>query len=450
MGPAPQFRRRGVGYGDFEEWLLSVKRPTDSQRAAAPNGLDRRQALGGMVLFSLGVSLHGSSFAAPLAQSRIDPFVYPEAFGAIGDGTTDDAAALRDALKTGRRVWIDPAKTYAFGSQLAPPTNGGCVGGGQLLMLTSVGKFDRADYGGNFWEDAGIFLSNVSNVRIEARITMQGNAGIRTCYAIFATGCTNVELDVDCSGFKEARCGIIDWNSCSGGVVKAYIHDIRTNNDTLPSMQISGLSVDNYRAGGVNSRGMRFDVRAKDIIMGPAAIARHGYQTDAVNLQGQGHAGHSGRIVAENVHEPLDVFSDYNSVEVVARDCLFGVKLVHGASHNLVRAKVDRFMKNALVYGGSNGTQGTSYNRCIIEATGGGEIGAFGDVAAVGFDDGKAVHAPRQNYTEVTARGNGVDLDYIALIGSGSNNTTVVKGSGFSVSASRIASSAGPGNVIMN
>ena len=315
-------------------------------------------------------------------------------------------------------------------------------------MLTTADKFDRVNYGGNFWEDAGILLSDVSNVKIEANIKMQASSGIRTCYAILATRCSNIELDVECSGFKEARCGIIEWNSCIGGVVKAFIHDVYTNCNVLPSMQISGLSVDNYRFGGVNSRALRFDVRAKNIAMGPAAIAMHGYQTDAVNLQGQGYAGHSGRVVAENVHEPLDIFSDYNSVDVVARDCLFGVKLVHGASHNLVRAKVNRFMKNALVYGGSNGAQGTSYNRCYIEATGGGEIGSFGDVAAVGFDDGKAVHPPRHNYTEVTARGNGVDLDYIALIGSGSDNRTVVRGSGFAVSASKIAPSAGQGNVI--
>jgi hypothetical protein len=418
--------------------------------------LSRRQLLGNLAAFALAASTSGSQSSPILALARSaapasDPTVDPKDFGAKGDGHTDDASALQAALNTGKRVSLRPGLDYAFGAMLRIPDGGGFVGGGLLTMLTGPGKFDKADYSGA--PEVGLFVDSVSNVSIEARIRMQTSDGIRTCSAIWVRGCSNVELDVEAWGFKETRFGVIEWNSNRGGTVKANVHDCFVDSTRLPTMQVTALSVDSNRLGvfphGVNSTGLRFDVTAKDIHFGPAAIAKYGYQTDAVNLQGSGYAGHSGEVVAENVHEPLDCWSDQNTVKVTARDCLFGVKLIYGASRNLIHATVERFMKDALLLGGSN-TKPVAYNRCYISAADGGEIGKFGDVAAVAAEGGGGRFAPDHNTVEVSIKGNGVDLDYGILVSNGaSNNSFRISGSGYAVSQGRIARTAGRGNSIV-
>lgn len=47
----------------------------------------------------------------------------PESFGAKGDGVTDDAAAIAQALASGRNVVFDGAKTYAVGSTITIPAD---------------------------------------------------------------------------------------------------------------------------------------------------------------------------------------------------------------------------------------------------------------------------------------------------------------------------------------
>ncbi len=426
---------------------------TETDSNAGPESPGRRRALRNIAVLAFAPSLGGcgSSAAGPLIgapDSRHGTVVRPEDFGAKGDGVSDDAEALQAALNSGKRVWLKRGSDWAFGSQLIVPTGSGFVGGGTLTMLTGTGKFDQSDFKKHYTTYAGLYLHSVSNVRIEASVKMQASPDIRTCHAVWVQNCSHIELDMEVWGFKEARFGIVEWNTNSGGHVRLNVHDCYVNSDTLPELQVTALSVDNNRLAGKNSKGLRFDVRAKDIYFGPAALAAYGYQTDGVNLQGSGYAGHSGKIVADNVHEPFDCFSDGNVVEVTARDCYWGVKLIHGASHNVIRATVDRYMKYALVYGGSSSpvvTKSVSYNRCYIAATRGGEIGGLGNVAAVGTDGPSATYKPQFNYTEVTASGDGINMDYIVHEEAGSNNTFVWGGKGFAIAAAIIQPTAGTG-----
>jgi hypothetical protein len=114
----------------------------------------------------------------------IDPRKGP--YNAAGNGTTDDAAALQSALNTGKLVYLDPSLTFAFGTRLLPPSGGGFIGGGTLLMLTGTGKFDASDYVSSSYDRTiGIYAEGLSNITINAKIQMQANAAIRTCNAIW-------------------------------------------------------------------------------------------------------------------------------------------------------------------------------------------------------------------------------------------------------------------------
>lgn len=358
--------------------------------------------------------------------------------GVDGTGATDVRASLQAALDTGRMVYLPAGKIYAFGSQLTIPSGGGFFGPGTLRMLTGTGKFDQADYTGTAFAKSGIYINGKSNVRIQCKIDMETNAGIRTCNPITVVSSTNVEIDVEITGFKECQYGLIEWNTNTGGRVKAYVHDCGTAITTgLPSIQITALSVDNNRISGVNSKNLWFDVHAQNITMSADCIAAYGYQTDAVNLNGSGYGGHTGFVRSENVHEPLDIFTDLNNVKVVASTALFGVKIVHGARYNVIDATVDLYHK-AAAYIGGGATRTTAFNQIKVTATRGGDIGTFGDVTAALIDGSGPAYGADNNTIEVSSYSDGVNLDYIASIYTGSNNQITYEGVGWAVKADRI------------
>lgn len=389
------------------------------------------------------------------AETAIQPkalgFVDPRSgiYGAAGDGDTDDQAALALALATGKRVYLAHGLTYAFGRQLTIPNNGGFVGGGKLKMLTGAGKFDAADYaGGRATNKVGILIDGKENVTVEAIIEMEGNAGIRTCNPISVVSSTNIHIDVEVSGFKEAQYGLVSWDTNVGGFVKIYAHDCNPNSNTLPSMQLTGLCIDADRVSSVNSTGLIFDAIVKNVHLGAAAFAEYGYQSDAVNIQSQGYSGIQGRVFADTVGEALDCFGDGNTITVVAQNVYeYGIKLIHGAENNLIFATIDKTRRAAVALGGSNtSTKTVSHNRVYVTARRVGELGSLPNIAAVATDGTSATYKPEKNYVEITAFGDGSHMHYVVYEDSGSNNVFIADGDGWATQFGVITGSAGSGN----
>ena len=394
----------------------------------------------------------GAGAVTTTAQDQLRGFaVRPENYGATGDGTTDDSSALQKALDTGKLVFLAPAKTYAFGSQLTPPSNGGFVGGGTLKMLTSAGKFDASAYGAAYAANVtGVLVSGAVNTRIEARFDMEANAGIRVCHPLAVRNSTNVTVIGEAANFKEMQHGALSWDSNVGGYVRWYAHDMTPNSTTLGSMQVTGFTVDDNRIGGVNSTGLIFDVTAKNLRLGASARVTYGEQSDGVNIRSQGYSGFVGRIYAEEVGEGLDCYGDNNNIQVAVKNAyMYGVKLIHGAAHNEITATVDGTAGDALVYGAS--TKSAEHNHVRLTASRVGELTggtAFANPSAVHADGPSATYKPQYNRTEVVAKGNGTAMKYVVFDESGSYNTYDADGIGWATQFGSIASTAGAGNII--
>jgi hypothetical protein len=106
-------------------------------------------------------------------------YVYPEDFGAAGDGTTNDTTALQNAINTGRDVYLAAGKTYLHTVALSVTTNYQWVGGPGILKTS--GAINSVSVGGaskgvklslNFnspGQTSGyaIYISNADRVTIE-------------------------------------------------------------------------------------------------------------------------------------------------------------------------------------------------------------------------------------------------------------------------------------------
>lgn len=384
--------------------------------------------------------------------------VIPEQFAPLTGTVSDWAPYIRLALAAGGMVQGLPGKQYPIGSRIDLPAGAYVdfkTNGSSILMLTGAGFFDAADYNSAYGINALGFLANATdNVTLKARISMQPNAGVRTCAAAAARNCANPQFDIFADGFKEAFTPIVGADSITGGHLAARVENCNPNSTTLATMQLTALGIDYNRIGGVNSRGYTFDLVVRNVLLGTDARAKYGEQSDGLNIQSLGQSGARGRVYANTVGEPIDLFCDGCVIDAVIESAYnYGLKFVHGASYNLVRATINSTGGPAVVFAGSNvaAAKDTFGNRVIATVR---NVGAITNAtftanrAAVSTDGATATFKPRRNYAEITVDGGSATMEYLAFIDAGQENTFVVDGSGFTVQAGRITSTAGAGNQI--
>jgi len=106
-------------------------------------------------------------------------YVYPEDFGAAGDGTTNDTTALQNAINTGRDVYLAAGKTYLHSTALSVTTSNQWVGGpgelktsGAINGVTVGGASKGVRLSLNFRSPSqttgyAVYISNADRVTIE-------------------------------------------------------------------------------------------------------------------------------------------------------------------------------------------------------------------------------------------------------------------------------------------
>jgi len=106
-------------------------------------------------------------------------YVYPEDFGAAGDGTTNDTTALQNAINTGRDVYLAAGKTYLHTTALSVTTNYQWVGGPGILKTS--GAINGVRVGGG---SIGVKLSLNFN-----------SPGQNTGYAVYISNADRVTIE---------------------------------------------------------------------------------------------------------------------------------------------------------------------------------------------------------------------------------------------------------------
>lgn len=377
--------------------------------------------------------------------------------GAVGDGVVDDTAALIAARNAYGLVELESGKTYAISSQIAATADRQgffCKGKATIKMLTGAGKFDRSSYTGSIFgaNAVGIYCEGFNDYRLEGvAITMEATASIRCISAFALRNSQRSKVSVEAYGFKETERGITSFDSLTECDITAYVHDCGTSDNTLGTMQITAVNVDDVRIGGVATTNTKVHGYGKNVALTGAALATYGAQTDGVNCAGTGD-NHGLEVISrwENVGEAFDCFGSFVKAFVQGKTIgAYGVKLVHGAQHCIVDAIIDSTAGAAVVLGGSNtASQDVAFNHITCTASNVGVIASALTKAAFHIDGPSATFKPRNNYIKMIVEGNAATTNAVS-IESGSNNVVEFSYSGTQQALqSVVASSAGTGNIV--
>lgn len=370
----------------------------------------------------------------------------PEAFGAKGDGVTDDTAALQKAVDSGNKVVLGEGKTYLINKTIVMPSNSAIVGSkGSVVLLGSAGFNNTSPSEGIYRASAVGFLlgtpgsnppTGPSNVTLSGfRITKTYNKNF-SGEAVVLWGASKVDLkNLVIDNFSNGS--VIDIQASrsvlvSGNIIESSTLDLDTCMATHLCGQLTGISVDGNAGANVSATIIIAGNTIRNLTVSSAFLAKGGYQTDGITIA---HIATNNVSIIDNqisnVGEGIDMFGNTLTVKrnTVTDAYAFGLKLIHGASDNLLESNtiVRAGLAGIIVSGSSSASTDAARNtvqkNSIVDTGASGVWKAQGadSIAGVSVAFGAAASFPKDN----TFSGNVISsryMNYGLLCVSGSGN----------------------------
>lgn len=159
------------------------------------------------------------------AKKQDAAFSLVASYGAVGNGTTDDTAALQEALNVGGVILFESGKTYLISEELQLKSNTYIYGNGAIIKAkstyaTKTNLIMARNYGvdstvGGYDQNQNIIIQGLKFDH--TNITDLGGIGIGHAH--------NVTIR-DCEFYNFASWHPIELNSCNGGLIdNCYFHD---------------------------------------------------------------------------------------------------------------------------------------------------------------------------------------------------------------------------------
>ena len=168
---------------------------------------------------------------ARTVQSKLRDVVSVKDFGAVGDGVTDDTAAIQAAIDSGAKEIIVPSGTYALGSyvNVASKTDLTIRGVGNPVLFQPSGKTTSSAFNVSFFRFTS--CSNVTLTGLKVSGNRAAYATVNTYFAnadnfrvFWIVGCTNVVVQ---------DCVFENWQ----GVVVKVVALGATGGSTIPAIR---------------------------------------------------------------------------------------------------------------------------------------------------------------------------------------------------------------------
>lgn len=302
------------------------------------HAVTRRAALSRIVCACTAIS------AAKLApEARPADTTSVKDHGAIGDGIADDTASFERAVRSGFPYINIPHGTYRLTRQIIVPSGVNLQGANNPVIVLDTTFFDATSIPKCYASNACplLFHGNKGGGVSDVTFKPSTYGSELVVMAIALRGCSEV-LIKNCifHNFSKTKIVRID-SSFNCSVEGNHFYDCHLS--SADRAQLTCIDVDDNRiAGGSRNLTITGNLIQK-ITVSRGFLAKYGYQTDAINVSHEASYGHNiSKNVIDLVGEGIDCFGHDCLIENnTIRNCYnYGVKLIHGAHHNKVRANL--------------------------------------------------------------------------------------------------------------